>query len=331
MEHIRALGMLAIVSRVRLFADRMAGEVEALYQENGIIFKPKWFPLFTLLAARPGQTMSDAARMLGHTHAAVHLNAKEMQKERLIRIRKSSDDERSKLLELTEIGEALLKKMMPVWNGLEARLNQLEAENPHPLLASLEWLELHLFYKPLYQQVEVEKIPIQTTDIPQKPETSFLKPKRPEVTVRLYEDKDQPAFQSLNEAWLTKYFQIEPEDSLVLGDPETHILTPGGSIWMAEVNGKTVGTVALIRHADSSLELAKMAVDEAYQGHGIGRKLGEAVIAAAKKRGARMLYIISNDTLKNAMKLYAKLGFTHCDIPKHVRYKRGNITLELAL
>ena len=40
-------------------------------------------------------------------------------------------------------------------------------------------------------------------------------------------------FRRLNVAWLTRYFQVEPIDERVLGDPEGEILAPGGEILFA--------------------------------------------------------------------------------------------------
>ena len=38
-------------------------------------------------------------------------------------------------------------------------------------------------------------------------------------------------FARLNRAWLERYFTVEPLDEEYLGDPEGHIVRPGGEIF----------------------------------------------------------------------------------------------------
>jgi len=53
-------------------------------------------------------------------------------------------------------------------------------------------------------------------------------------------------FARLNIEWLERWFTVEPIDREVLGDPETHILAPGGHVLFAiDEHDRVVGTVAL--------------------------------------------------------------------------------------
>jgi putative acetyltransferase len=143
--------------------------------------------------------------------------------------------------------------------------------------------------------------------------------------------EQKAAFAALNREWLEKYFRVEPVDEAIFADPERHILAGGGAILLARAEGKYVGVVALYAHEDGMFELAKMGVTEAYQGRGIGRRLGEEIIKLAKQRGLATLYITSNTVLKKAQRLYRSLGFVTSSIPLHSYYQRGNITLEKSL
>src|SRR5687767_9074668 len=88
-----------------------------------------------------------------------------------------------------------------------------------------------------------------------------------------YQPQHQPAIQQLNEEWLVKYFTVEPYDQKVLSKPEQYILSEGGHILIAELEGKTVGTCALLKRGEGKYELSKMAVTPAYQGKRIGEAL----------------------------------------------------------
>ncbi|WP_432713489.1 GNAT family N-acetyltransferase, partial [Pedobacter sp.] len=77
-------------------------------------------------------------------------------------------------------------------------------------------------------------------------------------------------------------------------------------------------------------ELAKMAVSPKAQGKHIGWILGQAIVAAAKEKGAKKLYLESNTALQPAINLYKKLGFTTIT-GRSTPYERCNIQMELTL
>ncbi|GAB4091931.1 GNAT family N-acetyltransferase [Flaviaesturariibacter terrae] len=150
------------------------------------------------------------------------------------------------------------------------------------------------------------------------------------VTLVDYSPAYAAAFRALNEAWISTYFRMEEADHKALEHPEEKILDPGGAIVVALLDGEPVGVCALIRHADGSWELAKMAVSPEAQGHGIGFLLGLRILDIARARGARSVFLESNTILKPAMALYPKLGFRevpHLPSP----YQRSNIRMEVSL
>lgn len=155
----------------------------------------------------------------------------------------------------------------------------------------------------------------------------------PEVTIRLYQHGDAEAFRKLNEEWIAKYFRVEDQDLIQLGDPESTILAAGGQIVMAVAGEETIGCCALISAHPGVFEVAKMAVSERFRGHGIGRKLLEQTIAKAKTMGAHTLELASNWKLANAVHLYESLGFRHLP-PERIEpspYRRANVFMELRL
>lgn len=154
-----------------------------------------------------------------------------------------------------------------------------------------------------------------------------------EVEIRSFTPQDADAFRILNEEWITTYFGMEEEDHFQLNDPESHILKPGGHIFMAFLNGEPVGCCALIPMKAGVFELAKMAVAPGFQGHGIGRKILAHTIDEARRRGAKRLFLGSNRKLGSAVHLYESLGFRHLkpeEIPPSP-YTRANVFMELDL
>jgi ribosomal protein S18 acetylase RimI-like enzyme len=149
------------------------------------------------------------------------------------------------------------------------------------------------------------------------------------VQIAFYQPKYQTAFESLNKAWIEKYFWIEPIDIAVLQNPEENIIATGGEILVALVDDQPVGVVALKRVSETIFEFTKMAVDEQFQGKKIGEKLALAAIAIAKEKQAAKIILYSNTKLAAAIQLYRKLGFVEVELDGP--YKRSDIKMELTL
>ena len=138
------------------------------------------------------------------------------------------------------------------------------------------------------------------------------------------------AFKDLNVEWITTYWELEAPDLKALDHPVENVIDVGGAILIALHEQEAIGTVALIPHDATTLELAKMAVSPKVQGLGAGQKLGHAAIERAKALGAARLYLETNTILKPAISLYQKLGFQEI---KGVTspYERCNFQMELFL
>jgi putative acetyltransferase len=142
-------------------------------------------------------------------------------------------------------------------------------------------------------------------------------------------------FKRLNEEWITIYFWLEESDIQVIDDPQKYILDKGGNVFIALHNNKPVGTCALIAKDVITCELAKMVVDSAFQGQGIGYKLGCAFIEKAKERGFSRIILEGNTKMEASIAMYRKLGFHEISLVSNVRnttiHKRCNIFMELLL
>ena len=144
---------------------------------------------------------------------------------------------------------------------------------------------------------------------------------------------DLLAFRVLNEEWITRYFSLEETDRQQLGDPEGQIIAPGGRIFMAWLDGRAVGCVALRPAQDGEFEVSKMAVSPELRGLGIGRQLLTYTLEQAWEMGARRLVLGSSTKLGSAVHLYEQLGFEH--LPAERRpdspYSRADVFMELDL
>lgn len=145
-----------------------------------------------------------------------------------------------------------------------------------------------------------------------------------------FEPGHAEAFRTLNEAWIGKYFAIEPKDRDVLDDPQGRIIARGGRIFMVLKDGQVVGCVALLRMADGGYEVAKMTVSEDLRGSGLGRRLMQRCIEAGVEDGAPRLYLETNSGLAPALALYRGAGFREL-APAKTEYARADVFMERLL
>jgi ribosomal protein S18 acetylase RimI-like enzyme len=153
----------------------------------------------------------------------------------------------------------------------------------------------------------------------------------PETSIQIvgYRDEYVAAFARLNREWLEQYALLEECDRKHLEHPRETILATGGEIFFALREGNVVGTCATIVRDGETVELAKLAVDPAARGHGIGQKLTEAAIAWSRRRGARSIVLVSSSKLQAALRLYQRLGFQHRPLPPNPGYASADVFMEL--
>ena len=142
-----------------------------------------------------------------------------------------------------------------------------------------------------------------------------------------FEPRHAEAFRTLNEAWITKYFQMEAADHLVLDDPIGQVINKGGRIFIALDKGAPVGCAALKAMADGGFEVAKMTVAESHRGSGLGRILLQHCIDAGTEAAAWRLYLETNAKLEPAIGLYRAMGFRDLP-PSETPYDRCDVFME---
>jgi ribosomal protein S18 acetylase RimI-like enzyme len=153
------------------------------------------------------------------------------------------------------------------------------------------------------------------------------------VVVREFEAGDAEAFRRLNEEWIVKYFELEPKDEYVFANPEETILEKGGRIFFVEEGGKALGCCALLKIGEEEFEVGKMAVTESAKGRGLGRMVLVAAMEAARKSGAKRLFLETNSGLAPAIGLYESLGFRRltAEERKPSAYARADVAMEMFL
>ena len=314
MDFYQHTGKMALGSRLRRLSERFMEDAAKIYALYEVGLDPKWFPVFYVLSHQEAASITEIAQMIGHSHPSVSQIVKEMKKNGLVIIDKSTQDARVSIARLSDTGRQLLPKIEKQYFDVNQAVEDLLSETQNDLWKAIEEMEFLLTEKSFFSRIqEIRKVR-----------------ERQQAEIIDYLPEFHNDFKQLNYEWIEKYFELEDTDHQSLNCPNDKILSPGGHIYMARLEGEIVGTCALIKKDDNTYELAKMAVTEKARGKGIGWLLGQAAIAKAHELGATTICLESNTVLQPAIKLYQKLGFRKI-VGQPSPYERCNIQMELKL
>lgn len=314
---IKELGSLAFGSRLRRLSERLLRDASQIYEREDIRFEARWFPVFYLLWRQSPLAVTAIAQRLHLSHPAVNQVAGAMAKAGLLTSSRDAEDDRRRLLALSAEGKELAKKLQPIWRDIREATAEVLSLKGVDFLDAIARVEKSLDEMSVYDRVVAKMRARQLA----------------EVQIVGYQPRYRESFESLNRAWIERYFELEPKDRAMLENPQEQIIDRGGEILFAKLRREVTGTVALIRHDAMTLELAKMAVDEKARGMQIGMKLALAAIERAKALNAHRIVLFTNAKLVAANALYSKLGFVPARSPHKFQppYRRPSIMLELNL
>ena len=134
------------------------------------------------------------------------------------------------------------------------------------------------------------------------------------MIIRIATDEDLPEILEL-------YSQPELDDKQVLGISEAKAifdkmgLYPDYHVYVAEADGKIVGTFALVimdnlAHMGSKSGLVEhVAVSPSLQGQGIGKHMMRFAVETCKEKSCYKVCLSSNLKRQNAHKFYESIGF----------------------
>jgi len=111
-----------------------------------------------------------------------------------------------------------------------------------------------------------------------------------------------------------------PYDLLLLAEETIEAIDKyikDSEIFVFENNKEIIGVYVLQSMNKSTTEIKYIAVDEKFQGQGIGTFLLEDAIFKAKKRGFATITIGTGDCGLKQLKLYQKVGFEIFDVKKN--------------
>lgn len=304
-------GRAVLGSRLRRLADLITADAGDVYRDYDLDMDPRWFPVFFMLTRKPDAAITELARDIGQSHAAVSQVVRQMCREGILSNTKCCEDSRVSRIALTAKGRAMAAKLDSQIKDVDQAMSALFGDAGVDLWQNLDAIEYQLQDRPLRQRVK----------------QSRLQREAKNVAIVPYSPAYREAFKQLNIDWIEQHWEAEASDFKALDHPESNIIDRGGYIAIAVREGEAIGTCALIKSSDDSFELAKMAVADKARGLGTGLRLGQHIIDKARDLGASRVFLESNTVLKPAIQLYRKLGFRQIEAGPSP-YQRCNIQME---
>jgi GNAT superfamily N-acetyltransferase len=97
---------------------------------------------------------------------------------------------------------------------------------------------------------------------------------------------------------------------------------PGEGLWLAELEGRVVGSVTLYEVGGGTGRLGHLVLTPEVRGSGAGRRLVEQVLGAARAAPYERLELATFSDLRAARSLYRSVGFVKVDGERTVRWGR---------
>jgi GNAT superfamily N-acetyltransferase len=90
--------------------------------------------------------------------------------------------------------------------------------------------------------------------------------------------------------------------------------------WIAELDGKIVGSAFVVKQSEHVAKLRMLYVHEDARGRGLGKRLVNECIEFSKSKGYRTIVLWTNDVLTAARHIYEAAGFTLVDESSHFSF-----------
>ncbi|MEH7453920.1 bifunctional helix-turn-helix transcriptional regulator/GNAT family N-acetyltransferase [Gottfriedia acidiceleris] len=275
------------VEKIRKFNRHYANVLGKIDQE--IYNHP--FPLteariITEINENHGCTATDIIEKLGIDRGYLSRIIQRFDYENIISKIQSPEDKRQYTLHLTAKGNEIYNKLVNDANiGVESMIQSLSTPEVKELVKSMETIE-SIF--------SLNQAPI------------------PEISIRPFKPGDVGYVAYIHgKIYSTTYQFGRVFEYYVMKGLSEFLLNPNeGELWVAEVNGEIVGSIAITKANESVAQLRWFVLDEKYQGLGIGKKLIETALNFCKENQFAHVFLWTVSTLETARYLYKKYNFT---------------------
>ncbi len=143
-----------------------------------------------------------------------------------------------------------------------------------------------------------------------------------------YSEKYKKDFKELNLAWISAFFEIEPEDEKILNHIEDYIRNGANVFFTLDDDDSVLACCMIEPLREDMWEISKFAARNLGSGKGAGRLCLTEALKYGIKHGAKLFEIVTNTKCYKAIHIYETYGFKEIEKPIINPFKRGNYFLE---
>lgn len=152
---VRALGYLCLGTRLKRIGERLQSDTQKICDAYGGPVQPALYPVLAALDRLGPLGIGGIAEALGITQPGATRSVSELTKMGLVAAQQPADDQRRRVITLTDAGRAAVEEGKSViWPRIEAAVADLCRDLPAGFLAELEAIEDRLAERPLARRPE---------------------------------------------------------------------------------------------------------------------------------------------------------------------------------
>ncbi|WP_353414231.1 helix-turn-helix domain-containing protein [Arenicella sp. 4NH20-0111] len=143
-------------TQLRRLIELLDGDLEKIYENDGVGYRPRFTPIMKSLAARDGLTIKEISDLSSISHSAASQTVSKLIDLGWVFSKVGNGDARERAIYLTNVGRSMLPMLQRRWRATQAAANKLDAELSSPLskllAESIDRLSEKSFSKRIFEQ-----------------------------------------------------------------------------------------------------------------------------------------------------------------------------------
>ncbi len=140
--------------------------------------------------------------------------------------------------------------------------------------------------------------------------------------IREYKEGDNRKVVKLINKIISEIFNAGARNIKDLKNIKEEYFEKKGIFYIAEDNGKIIGTIAVKREKSNVARLKRMFVDEEYRNRKIGQRLFNKILKFCKSKGYKKIILSTYPQMRSAIEFYKKSGFKEYKRDKQIFFER---------